>query len=213
MALDNKENIELSRTFDVADKGAVTEIISRRRKERKDKLYVKLDEANNRVIIGGRVALKLVIGRDIIILEDEFKSSYDCTVCEGTGEIINTCLKCVGKGTNRLGSPCSECNETGEIIKECASCNGKGALLEIPDQAKARPTSGVIQVCGPDCEAYKVGDRVAYTGYTGHLLPFKGNTRVRIMNEKEAMCLVEEVAGAIGDPIEFIDKDTAYDLS
>ena len=55
------------------------EIASRQRTEVKDKLYVIVDEDNDRVIIGGVIALRLKMGAKIIILEDEFKSSYDCT--------------------------------------------------------------------------------------------------------------------------------------
>ena len=104
-------------------------------------------------------------------------------------------LECGGAGRNRFGTQCSE-------------CNGRGALIEIPDQAKARPTSGKIVACGPDCKVVKVGDRVAYSGYTGHLLPFKGNTRLRIMGENEFFCWVEDIEGAeqVGDKIEFVDK-------
>src|SRR5882757_6143514 len=154
---------------DAADKGAVSSIIERQRKEKKDKLYIVVDDVNDRVIVGGAIALKIKHGDTVIILEDEFKSSYDCTKCGGTGK-------------NRFDTPCS-------------FCNGKGALLEIPDQAKARPTSGKIVAVGPDIATSKIGDRVAYSGYTGHLIPFKGNTRLRIMREIEYFCHIEEVDG------------------
>lgn len=178
------------------DRGEVKQIIERQRKEKRDKLYVRVDVENNRVIIGGVIALKLKMGDSVIILEDEFKSSYDCKTCDGTGEI-----------TVNYGA--------GDMKKSCADCKGKGALIEIPDQAKARPTSGKIVAAGPNVVFAQVGDRVAYSGYTGHLLPFKGNTRLRIMGEKEFFCYVEDVAGGTqeGEKIEFIDKDTAYDLS
>lgn len=206
------------------DRGEVKQIIERQRKEKRDKLYVRVDVENNRVIIGGVIALKLKMGDSVIILEDEFKSSYDCKTCDGTGEVIKTCLKCEGTGNldtpmsdNYLEPtmPCGKCEGKGTWLTECSDCKGKGALLEIPDQAKARPTSGKIVAAGPNVVFAQVGDRVAYSGYTGHLLPFKGNTRLRIMGEKEFFCYVEDVAGGTqeGEKIEFIDKDTAYDLS
>lgn len=149
----------------------------------------KITNEANRVIVGNSIALSVRCGDNIIILEDEFKSSYDCK-------------KCGGKGVNRFGAQCTE-------------CNGKGMLLEIPDIAKARPTSGRIMAKGPDVTLYEIGERVAYSGYTGHLIPFKGNNRLRIMREKEPFCLVEEIEGAEdnAEKIEFIDKDTAYDLT
>lgn len=207
--------------MDAADKGAVSEIISRARRTKKDALYVRV--VDNKVVIGERVALSIRLGDNIIVLEDEFKSSYDCTVCEGTGEVIKSCLKCAGSAW--VCSPdnpevlikCGKCDGQGSQVKECAACNGKGALLEIPDQAKARPTSGKVVARGPDAHTYILGDRVAYSGYTGHLIPFKGNTRLRIMRETEPFCLVEDFDnGGMaqgGTPVEFVDKDTAYDLS
>lgn len=196
------------------DKGEVNAMLTRRRKEKKDKLFITaFPDELTKAIIGGKIYLEIRRAKDIIILEDEFKSSYDCSLCEGTGEIVSVCGKCEGKGKNRFDSDCPICSGQGEIVMTCTGCNGKGALLEIPDQAKARPTSGIIIAQGKECELYKIGERIAYTGYTGHLLPFKGNTRVRIMGENDAMCLVGEIAGATGETIEFIDKDNAYDLT
>ena len=204
--------------MDAADKGAVSEIISRTRKTKKDTLYVRV--VDNKVVIGERVALSIRLGDNIIVLEDEFKSSYDCTVCEGTGELVVDCTKCEGTGqisSNGIFSVCGKCSGHKSKTVVCGSCRGKGALLEIPDQAKARPTSGKIVARGPDAHVYSLGDRVAYSGYTGHLIPFKGNTRLRIMRQTEPFCLVEDFdnggSAQGGEAIEFVDKDTAYDLT
>lgn len=208
--------------IDAADKGAVSEIIGRARKQKKDSLYIRVE--GNRVIVGERVALSLRSGDSIIVLEDEFKSSYDCTVCEGSGEIEKSCLRCGGQGNvemvvdgKGIGESCGKCGGKGKWLIPCASCNGKGALLEIPDQAKARPTSGKVVARGPETLVYSIGDRVAYSGYTGHLIPFKGNVRLRIMRETEPFCLIEDFDNGGkakgGVDIEFIDKDTAYDLT
>lgn len=202
------------------DGGALDSIVTRQRREKKDKLYVKLD--GNSVVVGNKIRLSIKHGDNIIILEDEFKSSYDCTTCKGVGEVEWNCLKCDGAG-------CSRCGGTGKMMRNCDVCKGKGALIELPDQAKSRPTSGTVQCVGPLVmyrfhifnwhfglrkNGYKQGDKVAYSGYTGHLIPFKGNTRLRIMRETEPFCLVEEIEGeAIGEEVTFVDKDTAYDLS
>ena len=209
------------------DKGEVKSIIERQRKEKKDRLYIVVDEEHSRVIVGGAIGLAIKNGDTVIILEDEFKSSYDCKTCDGTGEVIKNCLKCDGSGKgggittvehgiNKTSySECNKCDGKGSWLIPCTDCNGKGALLEIPDQAKARPTSGKIVAVGPDVKFSAIYDRVAYSGYTGHLIPFKGNTRLRIMREIEYFCHIEEIQGAKqeGEKIEFVDKDTAYDLT
>ena len=205
------------------DKGEVKSIIERQRREKKDKLYVVVDEEHSRVIVGGAIGLAIKNGDTVIILEDEFKSSYDCKTCDGTGEVIKNCLKCSGTGIDESvkadsNDPiinCGKCEGKGSWLISCTDCNGKGALLEIPDQAKARPTSGKIVAVGPGVQFSALGDRVAYSGYTGHLIPFKGNTRLRIMREGEYFCHIEEIQGAKqeGEKIEFVDKDTAYDLA
>jgi co-chaperonin GroES (HSP10) len=213
------------------DKGEVNQIISRQRKEKADPFFVQ--SVDNKVMIGGKIKLSFKLGDSIIVYEDKFKSSYDCSTCDGVGDIVTLCTKCDGSGIDATVSPaieCGKCSGIGKITKECRACNGKGALLEIPDAAKARPTSGTVVAIGPEVctylfalfgykffrkESYKIGDRVAYSGYTGHLIPFKGNTRLRIMRQNEPFCLVEDVPGASdrGEKIEFVDKDTAYDLS
>lgn len=196
----------------------VDTMITRQRQEKKDKLYVRID--GNSVVVGNKIRLSVNQGKNIIILEDEFKSSYDCTGCKGTGEIEGKCIRCNGTGFELQSADpanpnvCGRCGATGKLVRECSICKGKGALIELPDQAKSRPTSGIIQCIGPDVTFYKQRDKVAYSGYTGHLIPFKGNTRLRIMLESEPFCLVEDLEGElIGEPIEFVDKDTAYDLT
>jgi co-chaperonin GroES (HSP10) len=169
----------------------------------------------NRVIVGEQIALSIVVGDNIIVLEDRYKDPNVCDVCNDTKRVIDRCGVCGGSGVNRFNTNCSACAGKGSMTIVCEACRGK---IILPDRAKARPTSGVVMSVGPDVKVYKIGDRVAYSGYTGHLIPFKGgkigqNTRLRIMTEREPFCLVEQVGQAADDvKIEFISKDTAYDV-
>lgn len=192
------------------------EMLSRRRREKKDQIHIV--PKGNCAVVGGAIELEILNGKNIMILEDEFMSSYDCKTCKGSGQVIKECLKCSGNGSYRdqgeSTETCAKCDGKGKWLEDCKDCNGKGALLEIPDQAKSRPTSGRIISIGPDVTIYKLIDRVAYSGYTGHLLPFKGNSRIRVMSEHEPFCIIRDVEGASPETqVEFIDKDTAYDLT
>jgi co-chaperonin GroES (HSP10) len=186
-----------------------------------------IEVGDNCVIVNKSLKLSIRHGDNIMILEDEYKSNYDCKECGGTGKKKVQCLKCDGKGwiysptqdasvflENWDKETCGKCDGTGSKEETCKACNGKGALIEIPDQAKSRPTSGKVVAWGPDCILYNSGDRVAYNSYTGSLLPFKGNNRIRVMRETEPFCLLEEIA-ADGkyEEVQFIDKDNAYDVS
>jgi co-chaperonin GroES (HSP10) len=186
-------------------------------KERQDREfdpdYVVQDQ--NRVVVGGQIALSIVVGDNLIVLEDRYKDPNVCEICNDTKKVYDRCGICGGSGVNRFNTNCSSCGGKGGLNIVCEACRGK---IILPDQAKARPTSGVIMSVGPEVKVYKKGDRVAYSGYTGHLLPFKGkgvgqNTRLRIMTEREPFCLVEQVGEATEEmKIEFISKDTAYEL-
>jgi co-chaperonin GroES (HSP10) len=166
-------------------------------------------QKDNKIIIGGQIALSIVLGDNIIVLEDQYKDPYACDKCNDIKKIKINCSRCDGKGKNRFENACSDCAGKGQVEVICQACKGR---IIIPDQAKARPTSGRIVCIGPEVRVYNVNDRVAYSGYTGHLIPFKGNTRLRIMTEREPFCLVENVSSGTGVKVEFIDKDTAYDL-
>ncbi len=200
------------------------EIYTRQRKEAAEaKLFVEVGD--NCVILNKSIKLDIQYRDNVMILEDQFKSSYDCKECDGTGEKKIKCLMCDGTGEvliedvewGEKKTTCGRCDGKGFRIESCKACNGKGALLEIPDIAKARPTSGTIVCRGPECNVYKLGDRVAYTGYTGQLLPFRGNNRLRVMSEKEVLCRItpiEEAEETVGmEEIQFVDKNTPYDLT
>src|SRR5215831_8410647 len=109
-------------------------------------------------------------GDILLVIEDEFRSGYECRTCNGTGTA--SCTECQGKGSYEregLKFKCSECDGKGEY--KCRDCGGKGALLVVPDQSVRRPTTGRGVSVGPGKlnehgtlmpMIYKVGDDVLY---------------------------------------------------
>jgi co-chaperonin GroES (HSP10) len=191
-----------------SDIKTAADIYLRNRQEAmKYKHLIEPDEENNCVVINKSLVLDIVIGDNIIILEDQYKSGYECKDCRGLGERELKCLKCDG-----YDKECGRCDGKGFRVERCKLCNGKGVSIEIPDDAKARPTSGTIVAIGPEVQYYALGNRVAYSTYTGHLLPFKGNNRLRIMKESEPFCRIRDIKTDNADavPVEFIDTDDPY---
>ncbi|HEY1646293.1 MAG TPA: hypothetical protein VGF75_08120 [Candidatus Saccharimonadales bacterium] len=203
--------------------GAV-DMYARERAEKLNKgLRIKKEE--NAIVINNVLRLKVVVGDNIMILEDEFKSSYDCKACGGAGKIRINCLKCEGTGyygketivehgiNKTKSSICGKCDGIGYKDIDCGACRGKGALVEIPNESRKKPTSGTIVSAGPDVKIYKVGDRVCYSSFIGHFLPFNANDRVKVMREHEAMCILEDVDSSQPslDHIEFSSSDNPYE--
>jgi co-chaperonin GroES (HSP10) len=185
-----------------------------------DRVYIHLDTENNCVIVNK--ALKLIVRTkdNIMVLEDPSIDTTLCSECKGKKEFFVTCLKCDGTGTlagetaEDLPTECGRCDGKGQRLETCKLCKGTGQGIVLPDSAKTRPTSGRIVSKGPDCSIYNLGDRVAYSGYTGHLLPFKGNNRIRVMREIEPFCqLIDLNIEGEHESVDFVDKDSAYDLS
>jgi hypothetical protein len=149
-----------------------------------------IDEEHNKVlVVGGKIALQATEDK-IIILLDKFRSGYECTMCNGTGE-GRRCLDCAN-GVNSRGFKCKTCDGVPNrfIGAKCPQCKGRGSSIIIPDSAKALPTSGTIVSVGPACSKRKVGERVVFGAHVGFFLPFKGNVRLRMMREYEPLCLL-----------------------
>jgi hypothetical protein len=132
-------------------------------------------------------------GDRVLILEDEFKSGYECSTCNGAGKF--QCTACQGHGTVSYGGPelmCSLCN--GNKVVTCEACNGKGGLLVVPDDQKRRPTTGTIVSKGEDVEILKVGQSVLYSSFAGHTMDLYRATGekvvIRILHEPEILTLV-----------------------
>lgn len=199
----------------------IDKIYAEDRAQRLNKKLIIRRETNG-VVVNGTLRFEIKAGRNILILEDEFKSSYDCKECKGAGKIRATCLKCEGTGELEKGrgtaefpltDTCGKCDGKGYEDRDCKVCNGKGCTVEIPKNQQKKPTSGTIVSVGPKAKIYKVGDRVCYTTYTGHHLPFSENDRIRVMHEREAMCFIEDVTpdqSGINE-FEFASGDNPYE--
>lgn len=132
----------------------------------------------------------------ILIVEDRFRSGYECDVCEETGKV--PCKECDENGRSQLNPEirCKECN--GIRLLKCKSCDGKGVLLEIPEVAQRRPTTGTIVSIGKDVNHLKRGDSVLYSNFVGEVYDLSGVDEIgrekklvlRVMKEKEIICRI-----------------------
>src|SRR3974390_1075745 len=100
-------------------------------------------DASQWAIIKNTEALR-AIGHRILVLEDEFKSGYECTECGGSGHTDIKCPHCKGttfwKGNQDRGA-CPDCEvgtsdgrkSLGYVV--CPKCLGKSGVIIIPDDA------------------------------------------------------------------------------
>lgn len=109
----------------------------------------------------------------LIVVEDEFKSGYECGMCDGVGTLI--CENCNGSGRSSVSKDarCSQCQGRKNVV--CPECKGKTVVeggIVIPDASSRRPTTGTIVSVGPDVEQrgrYKRAQSVIYTSFSGHV--------------------------------------------
>lgn len=152
-------------------------------------------DPNEWAIINETEALR-AIGHRILVLEDQFKSGYECRDCGGTGHTNTICKYCNGTRLWR-GKPdhgaCPDCEVgTSDGRKSlgyeiCPTCKGRTGTIIIPDEAKRRPVTGVILSKGKDVTEFEVGSRVLYTNYTGTDFELKGGIKLRIMMDHDVM--------------------------
>jgi co-chaperonin GroES (HSP10) len=136
------------------------------------------------------------IGHRILVLEDEFKSGYECKDCDGTGHTDVICVHCKGTGLwkgKHDNGPCPDC-EVGTAgtrkslgFELCPTCKGRSGMIIVPDDAKRRPCTGVILSKGSDVTEFTVGTRVLYTNYTGTDFEIAGGIKLRIMLDHDVM--------------------------
>ena len=145
--------------------------------------------------VGTGLAFEATFDR-ILVLEDEFKSGYECQKCKQVGKII--CEDCNGVGKSRLNDliRCTTCQGEGKL--KCVECNGVGELLVVPEVAKRRPTTGRVVSAGSEVKETKIGDAVLYSTYCGEVLDLSGldidgkesTIVLRILKERETICRV-----------------------
>src|SRR4029077_19176848 len=105
-------------------------------------------------------------GDRYLVVEDEFRSGYECQRCKGDGRI--SCDNCRGSGTVRTKFRCTPCEGNGRLT--CPDCGGKGGLLVIPDVSKRRPTTGKVVSGGEKTKYFKLGDNVMFSNFAGHAI-------------------------------------------
>jgi hypothetical protein len=107
----------------------------------------------------------------IMVLEDAFRSGYECDTCKETGKL--SCKSCAN-GRSRLNPEivCKDCD--GSLYVKCSDCGGKGVLLEIPQSAQRRPTTGKVVSVGESVKKRKRGHRVMYPSFCGEVMDLKG---------------------------------------
>jgi len=144
----------------------------------------------NKLVIGN---LKLRASGDrVIILEDEFRSGYECLRC--LGKQIVECEQCNGTGQSTINNTlrCSKCEGKKRI--SCPDCQGKGVEkggLIVPDASERRPTTGKIVSVGPKVEEFVVGETVIYPDFVGHVHDL-GTGKFDVAN-KEIMAVVRTI--------------------
>jgi co-chaperonin GroES (HSP10) len=145
---------------------------------------------NSIAIIAGKLAVE-ALNNKVMVVEDEFRMGYECSLCgggEGISQSKIKCDECSGTGTRAvrgtdINKKCSTCEGSGEVV--CPQCQGKGGLLIAPDTAKRRPSTGRIVSIGPEVKKVEVGDYVLYTNFAGTSVNFKNFGVLRTMSENE----------------------------
>lgn len=129
------------------------------------------------------------LGDRLIILEDEFKTGYECSECSGKRQVF--CPECLGQKTKPNGKKCSNCSD-GYIV--CPTCNGKGGLIIAPETAQRRPTTGRIVSTGDRVQHLRVGQNVMYSNFSGYVVDLERAGQpvcLRIVHETEVLCRIE----------------------
>lgn len=148
-----------------------------------------IEVANENIYFAGEMGMEAKFDR-VLVLEDEFKSGYECATCNETGKL--DCHECIN-GRSKLNHDikCKICE--GKAFIKCADCNGTGALLHVSDESKRRPTTGVVVSVGKNVEEIRVGERYAYSSYCGEVYDLRGvdqdgkeiTVALRSMKERE----------------------------
>jgi DnaJ-class molecular chaperone len=90
----------------------------------------------------------------LLVIEDEFRSGYECPTCVGKKKIKSpeleelVCENCDGTGKSVISKEarCSACKGTGRTI--CPTCLGKGGVIVVAEASERRPTTGIVVSIG-----------------------------------------------------------------
>ena len=162
------ENLTPSGT-ELLAKGAV-EIMQRVKEEDDAKSMQEITlDGTNKVSFPGYPYTFRALTEKILVSIDIFKSGYECRECKGKGKIE------VKQGRD-------------ETYVKCAKCNGTGVWLELPQNSKNQPTTGVIVSMGKKAEIelakedVHIGDRILFGAYAGTMIPTKNGLAFKYMD-------------------------------
>ena len=155
--------------------------------------YFACIEAVENIFHAGPIGFEALFDK-ILVVEDEFRSGYECDTCSATGSIV--CAECKGTGKSFVNEKitCKACH--GVTTLSCPDCKGKGVFLDIPDVAKNRPTTGEVKSIGSETVTLKRGDRVIYPSFCGEVMDLNGvdpktgkevKVVIRMLREKEVI--------------------------
>ena len=122
-------------------------------------------------------------GDRLIVVQDDFKSGYECLRCQARDirmldqlhqASVITCSECAGLGKQSsivegAWHTCSVCNGRGWHV--CPDCNGTGTAgggIAHAQESERRPTTGLVVSTGWKVEHYKRGEAVIYPSFAGH---------------------------------------------
>jgi co-chaperonin GroES (HSP10) len=159
-------------------------------------------QKENWAIIKGQYALNPKEDR-LLVLEDGYKSRFDCGKCGGKKHLGEMCHYCGGTKMYK-GSPCRDCEvasaKTDNYIGgteslgfvPCDQCKGQGGTIVIPDDSQKNSTTGNILAVGDKVHIYHVGEKIMFTSFTGSPFIFL-DMSLRIINEKDVLCSVKQL--------------------
>lgn len=136
----------------------------------------------------------------ILVVEDEFRSGYECQDCVGKKKIISpeleelVCESCNGSGKSVIvaDAKCSQCRGSGRTL--CPTCKGKGGMIVVAQASERRPTTGTVVSIGPEVRNVERGESVLYTSFSGHCydlaMPNGSELCIRIIQPSDILAKV-----------------------
>jgi len=123
-------------------------------------------------------------GDRVIVVQDEFRSGYECLRCRAQDirmldqlhqASVIVCPDCAGLGSqlstvvSGAKKTCAPCDGRGWVV--CPDCAGTGAAgggISHAQESEKRPTTGTIVSKGWKVTHYERGESVIYPSFAGH---------------------------------------------
>jgi co-chaperonin GroES (HSP10) len=101
----------------------------------------------------------------LLVIEDEFRSGYECPACVGKKKIKSpeleelVCENCEGTGKSVISKEarCPRCKGSGRTL--CEVCNGKGGVIVVAQASERRPTTGTVVSIGDSIHCKRCGGK------------------------------------------------------